>query len=70
MKKFKIQNERLFFTTLIIALFIIFLLYYNLVFSVVFARNAFANEMIEIADENEDTIFNIQKILLYNVYII
>ena len=66
MKKFKIQNERLFFTTLIIALFIIFLLYYNLVFSVVFARNAFANEMIEIADENEDTIFNIQKILLYS----
>ena len=66
MKKFKIQNERLFFTTLIIALFIIFLLYYNLVFSVVFARNAFANEMIEIADENEDTIFNIQKVLLYS----
>ena len=66
MKKFKIPNERLFFTILIIALFIIFLLYYNLVFSVVFARNAFANEMIEIADENEDTIFNIQKILLYS----
>jgi len=66
MKKFKIQNERLFFTILIIALFIIFLLYYNLVFSVVFARNAFANEMIEIADENEDTIFNVQKILLYS----
>ena len=65
-KKFRIQNERLFFTILIIALFIIFLLYYNLVFSVVFARNAFANEMIEIADENEDTIFNIQKILLYS----
>ena len=66
MKKFRIQNERLFFTILIIALFITFLLYYNLVFSVVFARNAFANEMIEIADQNEDTIFNIQKILLYS----
>lgn len=65
-KKFRIQNERLFFTILIIALFITFLLYYNLVFSVVFARNAFANEMIEIADQNEDTIFNIQKILLYS----
>lgn len=66
MKKFKIQNERLFFTILIIALFIVFLLYYNLVFSVVFARNAFANEMIEIGDENENTIFNVQKILLYS----
>lgn len=66
MKKFKIRNERLFFSLLIITLFIVFLLYYNLVFSVVLARNSFANEMIEIADENENTIFNIQKILLYS----
>ncbi len=66
MKKLKIKNERLVFTILIIALFVVFLLYYNLVFSVVFARNAFANEMIEIADENENSIFNVQKILLYS----
>ncbi len=66
MKKFKIKNERLVFTLLIITLFITFLLQYNFVFSVVFARNAFANEMIEIADENESSIFNIQKILLYS----
>lgn len=66
MRKFKIRNERLVFTILIIALFIVFLLYYNLVFSVVFARNAFANEMIEISDENENSIFSIQKILLYS----
>ncbi|MCI8471137.1 hypothetical protein [Romboutsia ilealis] len=66
MKKFKIKNEKLLFTILIIALFIVFLLYYNLVFSVVFARNNFANEMIEISDENENPIFNIQKILLYS----
>lgn len=66
MKKFKIRNERLVFAILIITLFIVFLLYYNLVFSVVFSRNAFANEMIEISDQNESTIFNIQKILLYS----
>lgn len=66
MKKFKIKNERLVFTILIITLFIVFLLYYNLVFSVVFARNSFANEMIEISDENENSIFTIQKILLYS----
>lgn len=66
MKKLKIKNERFVFTILIIILFAIFLLYYNLVFSVVFARNSFANEMIEIADENENSIFNIQKILLYS----
>lgn len=66
MKKFKLKNERLAFTILIIALFIVFLLYYNLVFSVVLARNTFANEMIELSDENENSIFNIQKILLYS----
>lgn len=66
MKRFKIKNERLVFTILIIALFIIFLLYYNLVFSVVLAKNAFANEMIEIADQNEKPIFNIQKVIMYS----
>ena len=66
MKKWKIKNERFVFTILIITLFVIFLLYYNLVFSVVFSRNAFANEMIEIADENEKPIFNIQKVLFYS----
>lgn len=66
MKKFKIKNERLVFTILIIALFIVLLLYYNLVFSVVLARNTFANEMIHLSDENENSIFSVQKILLYS----
>lgn len=66
MKKIKIKNEKLVFSILIISLFVLFLLYYNFVFSTVFARNNFANEMIEIADENENSIFNIQKILLYS----
>lgn len=66
MKKLKIKNEKLAFSILIISLFVLFLLYYNFVFSVLFARNSFANEMIEIADENENSIFNIQKILLYS----
>ena len=66
MGKLKIKNERFVFTILILTLFITFLLYYNFVFSVVFARNSFADEMIEIADENEKSIFNIQKILLYS----
>lgn len=66
MKKLKIKNERLVFALLIITLFIVFLLYYNLVFSVVLARNSFANEMIAISDENETPIFTVQKILLYS----
>lgn len=66
MKKLKLKNERLVFTILIITLFVIFLLYYNLVFSAVMAKNNFANEMIELSDENENPIFTIQKILLYS----
>ncbi len=65
-KKYKIKNERLVFAILIIVSFVVFLLYHNLVFSVVLARNAFANEMIEIADENENAIFTVQKVLLYS----
>lgn len=66
MKKIKIKNERLVFAILIIALFVVFLLYYNLVFSVAFSKNAFAKEIIEISNENEKPIFNIQKLLLYS----
>lgn len=63
----KIQkNPKLIFSILIILLFIIFLLYYNFIFSVSFARNSFANNMIEIAEENENSIFNIQKIIIYS----
>lgn len=64
--KFKIKNVRLAFILLMILAFIVLLLYYNFVFSTVSARNKFANEMIEISDDNETSIFNIQKILLYS----
>lgn len=66
MKKFKIKNVRLAFIILMIIAFITLLLYCALVFSTVFARNKFANEMIEISDQNETSIFNIQKVLLYS----
>lgn len=65
-KKIEVKNERLLFAILLIALFIIFILYYNFVFSEVFARNAFANQMIEIAGQNENPIFSVQRILLYS----
>ena len=66
MRKFKLKNERLVFTIMIITLFVVFLLYYNLVFSVVLARNSFANEMVKISDENEKPIFSVQKVLYYS----
>ena len=68
MKKFnfKIKNVKLAFVILLISIFIIFLLYYNFILISSFAKNKFANEMIEIADENENSIFNVQRILLYS----
>ena len=62
-KKIKIKNEKLVFAILIIALFVIFLLYYNLVISVVFARNSYANQVIAIADDNEKTVFKVSYTL-------
>lgn len=68
MKKinFQIKNVKLAFAILIILSFILLLLYYHFVLSPSFAKNNFANQMIEISDENEDTIFSIQKVLLYS----
>lgn len=64
--KQKIQHPKLVFFILLIALFAVFLLYYFFVFSGSFARNQFASEMINIADENEEPIFAVQKLLLYS----
>ena len=66
MKKIKIRNERLVFVILIIVLFFTCILLYHFVFANMLERNSFANEMIEIAEENENSIFNIQRILLYS----
>lgn len=64
--KFKIKNVKLAFVILIILAIVMLILYYNFVFSDAFAKNKFANQMIEISDENENAIFSIQKILLYS----
>ena len=65
-KKIKLKNERLVFSILIIVLFLVFLLYYNFVFTVVWARNSYADQVINIAENNETPVFAIQKILLYS----
>ena len=66
MRKFKIKNEKLFFVILLISLFIVFLLYYKFIILDLSSKNSFAEDMFEIADENESSIFNIQKIVTYN----
>ena len=67
MKKinFKIKNVKLAFVILIILAFIVLLLYYHFILTPSFAKSNFTNQMVEISDENENSIFNIQKILLY-----
>lgn len=64
--KFKVKNVKLAFVILMIFAFILLLLYYHFVLSSSLAKSKFANQMIEIADENESSVFNIQKILLYS----
>ena len=64
--KFKIKNVKLAFVILIILAIILLILYYQFVFAGAFAKNNFANQMVEIAEENESPIFSVQRILLYN----
>lgn len=68
MKKFnfKIKNVKLAFVLLIIVAIAVLLLYYIFVFSNLVSRHNFANQMVEISDENEQTVFSIQKIMLYS----
>ena len=62
----KIKNVKLAFILLILVSLVVLFLYYIFIISTNNNRNTFANEMIEFSDQNEDTIFNIQKILLYS----
>ncbi len=64
--KFKIKNVKLAFVILIILAIILLIIYYNFIFASAFARNNFANQMVEISEENESPIFTIQRVLLYN----
>ncbi len=64
--KFKIKNVKLAFALLIILAIVVLLLFYHFVLADLFSRNNFANQMIELSDENETSVFNIQKVLLYS----
>ena len=63
---FKIRNVRLAFVILIVLAIVLLIIYYNFIFAKAFAKNIFANQVEEISEENQDPIFSIQKIHLYN----
>ena len=63
---FKIKNVKLAFALLLIIAFAVFIAYYILVFSPLSNKINFANQMIELTDENENTFFSVQKISIFN----
>ncbi|MCF0124318.1 MAG: hypothetical protein HUJ68_00900 [Clostridia bacterium] len=62
---FKIKNVRLSFAIMLVIAFIVFALYFTLILEPISNKVNFANQMIEVSDENETAVFNIQKIILY-----
>ncbi len=64
--KFKIKNVKLAFVLLVVIAVVLSILYYIFVFSSLNAKHNFTNQMVEIADENEKSVFGIQKVLLYS----
>ncbi len=68
MKKFnfKIKNVKLAFVILVILALILLVLYYVFILSSNFSKKRFANDMIHISDENENSVFSIQKISLFS----
>lgn len=68
MKKFnfKIKNVKLAFVILIILCLALVFAYYYFVLNDSIYRDNYANQMIGISDNNENTIFSIQKVVLYS----
>ena len=63
---FKIKNVKLAFVILIVISIILILLYSHFVLSESITKDDFASDMIQISDNNEETVFSIQKITLYS----
>ena len=63
---FKVKNVKLAFVILIVISIILILLYSHFVLSKSITKDDFASDMIQISDNNEETVFSIQKITLYS----
>ena len=66
MKKIKVKNHKAVFTILILILCLLLFLYYDLIFKVTYAKDEFANQAVAIADQNDNPVFKIHKILVYS----
>ena len=66
MKKIRIKHHKTFFTICILLLCVLSFLYYDLIFRTSYAKDEFSNQVEKIAEQNENPIFKIQKILIYS----
>ena len=66
MKKIKIKHHKTVFVIFILILCVLAFLYYDLIFRVSYAKDEFSSQVEKIAEQNENPIFKIQKILIYS----
>ena len=66
MRKIKIKHHKIVFTILILILCILLFLYYDLIFKTSYAKDEFTNQVVKVAEQNENPIFKIQKIIIYS----
>ena len=66
MKKIKIKHHKTVLIILILILCVLAFLYYDLIFRVSYAKDEFSDQVEKIAEQNENPIFKIQKILIYS----
>ena len=66
MKKIRIKHHKTVLTIFILLLCVLSFLYYDLIFRTSYAKDEFSNQVEKIAEQNENPIFKIQKILIYS----
>ncbi len=66
MKKIRIKHHKTVLTIFILLLCILSFLYYDLIFKTSYAKDEFSSQVEKVAEQNENPIFKIQKILIYS----
>ena len=66
MKKIRIKHHKTVLTIFILLLCILSFLYYDLIFKTSYAKDEFSTQVEKVAEQNENPIFKIQKILIYS----
>ena len=56
MKKIRIKHHKIVFTVLILILCLLSVLYYDLIFRTSYAKEEFSNQVVKVAEQNENCI--------------